>query len=1576
LKKPLKPINEKQRLDRLRSYLVLDTDPESIFDSITKLAASLSDSSIALVSLIDQERQWFKSAWGIEARETPRDISFCGHAILADEPFIIEDASCDSRFCDNPLVSEGPQIRFYTGIPLVTPDQFKLGTLCVIDSQPKNLSPLQIEQLKQLANLVIEHLELRKTTLQSARLAQSLDDIQELTTSGTYEIDVETHETQWSKGIYDIFGIPYGTPTEKLARIDFFAGHEQERLIQYINLAMEQGQSFDDTFEFYDSQKNRKWLRVQARPLQSEDGKVRKVIGTLQDITYQREKEEQLNLVISNITEGYFDWNIPNDIFYMSPKFWEILGYDPKEKTHHPNEWKKILHPDDLKLAQTTIDNHKKFKDKKPFSIDVRYLNQKGQYKWIRWEGRIIEWDEKNRPLRMIGTHQDIHQQRIIDHKNSLFLKGLHAYAIVVETDLQGTITSSNELFSITSKYPKEEIIGQNHRLVNSGHHPKAFFEQLWKRILSGNIWKGEIKNRAKDGQYYWVDTTIIPKTDESGVINGFISFRYDITSRKMAEAELIESRNTLHEYFEQSKDPIMNLTPPDWKFTYFNKAAIELFGITEKHDSTNIGPWDVSPEYQDNGQLSADLVPTMIKTCLEKGSHFFEWTHLSLDKKRLECTVQLSRIEHNNEVSIQAIVRDITQDKALRNEIKNIKNKLELALDGAELGIWDWDISNNSIWIDKRWASMLGLDHSTFKMTIGLWHSLIHPDDLKQFNNKLNDYIEGRTDNFESIHRMQHKQGQWIYVLAKGKISKRDNQGKVIQFTGTHLDITEISLNRKQLEKTNQQLDLAIESANLGFWDWDLVTNHVYFSEQWAKQKGVTINDLTMSLTDWESRVHPEDLQMAYQKIEDYVQKKKSQYESLYRSRHENGKWIYILSRGKFTDWDSEGNPTKFTGTDLDLTELMDHKNALEDLNQKLDAIFNFSPVIVYQCLLNENWTMNFINSYVEEVTGYTAEELVDDKVTSFANLIHPDDRVFTTQKVYDAIRNQKSFDIEYRKIINKLGQTRWVWERGVSNAPDSLIGVIIEITEKKRQQEVSQLISHARTKFVEISHDRQALFDYLIERVIDLTQSQYGVFYVIDKDSLTAPHITDVSLSEGITLEASDKNRLESIFDEVMLYKNLILSNDRQRQFLGVPIFSNNDIVAVAIMVGERSTFSQSEYFIAQPFFDVCGEMIYQQEMKLELEIQKRMNLHKAKLASLGELAAGVGHEINNPLAIIMGQMELIKRDMGKNAPHDEKTVSRLEKASTAINRISAIVKGLRNFSRLDESQIEVFDISKLTHDTIEMIQELYRGESISFEVSIENDLCVLGNKGRLQQLIVNLLNNAKDAIKHSIQKRISLQLNQSKGEVHLLVEDSGPGISVELADKIFDPFFTTKDVNEGTGIGLSLSLSIAAEAQGSLYLQNPGESGARFLLVIPAQSKPQSSHLKTEILEPVIKKLTILLVEDELLVGDVLEDLLMEDGHTIIRANDGIEALRALHEHGERIDLVVTDLKMPNMNGLELIKALRHEHSFTKKIIIMSAGINTDLTEVDSLYDAFLAKPFDIALLRSFFVQHFKD
>ena len=221
---PLRQANEAERLESLSSYKILDTDPEQVFNDLTQLSAFICGTPMALVSLIDDERQWFKAKVGMEPTETPREHSFCQYAMLSSEVYEVPDATADPRFEHNPLVTGSPNIRFYAGAPLLSPEGQPLGTLCTLDTVPRQLSTDQREALRMLARQVMAHMELRRTRLQLEDERQKLD--------GVLRMANNTGEALYASSRNEIFV----KQEQRLVRVSTADLQYVEALGDYVNL--------------------------------------------------------------------------------------------------------------------------------------------------------------------------------------------------------------------------------------------------------------------------------------------------------------------------------------------------------------------------------------------------------------------------------------------------------------------------------------------------------------------------------------------------------------------------------------------------------------------------------------------------------------------------------------------------------------------------------------------------------------------------------------------------------------------------------------------------------------------------------------------------------------------------------------------------------------------------------------------------------------------------------------------------------------------------------------------------------------------------------------------------------------------------------------------------------------------------------------------------------------------------------------------------------------------------------------------------------------------------------------------
>lgn len=306
---------EARRLAVLDGLDILDTPPERAFETIIACAQRLIGTKIALLSLVDRDRQWFKARCGIDPTETPRAQSFCAHAIRQDGLFVVPDATRDPRFADNPLVLGEPNIRFYAGVPIrvcdpASPeDSYALGTVCVIDDQPRALSPEEASLLCELGHLAESLLAARRVAAHASVLAQErgaalqrLDithrqfrQAERMANIGSWRLRLDDNTTEWSDQIYAIHGMPHGVKPTLDEALAFYPRSARSELAAALQRTIDTGEPFSMETDFVPAQGGVRRICSMGE-LELRDGKAVAVIGVMQDITRRHRMEQQLRL--------------------------------------------------------------------------------------------------------------------------------------------------------------------------------------------------------------------------------------------------------------------------------------------------------------------------------------------------------------------------------------------------------------------------------------------------------------------------------------------------------------------------------------------------------------------------------------------------------------------------------------------------------------------------------------------------------------------------------------------------------------------------------------------------------------------------------------------------------------------------------------------------------------------------------------------------------------------------------------------------------------------------------------------------------------------------------------------------------------------------------------------------------------------------------------------------------------------------------------------------------------------------------------------------------------------------------
>jgi len=293
---PKIPANEQERLQALYEYDILDTMPDKDFDYLTMIASQICDTPISLVTIIDESRQWFKSNYGIDVRETDRIYSFCAHAINTPQTImVVPDSRLDERFADNPFVTDKPNAVFYAGVPLVTENGFALGTLCVIDNKPRTLKEEQFEALRALSNQVVKLLELRKKNKELIETMEALEKSMDLYAQtshvarvGGWEIDLIRNKFSWTNVTKEINEVPADFIPELRKAIDFYKeGDDRNQIRLAFSNAIDHGEPFDIEARIITAKGNEKWVRTKGE-VKKMNGVYTRVYGILQDINDQK----------------------------------------------------------------------------------------------------------------------------------------------------------------------------------------------------------------------------------------------------------------------------------------------------------------------------------------------------------------------------------------------------------------------------------------------------------------------------------------------------------------------------------------------------------------------------------------------------------------------------------------------------------------------------------------------------------------------------------------------------------------------------------------------------------------------------------------------------------------------------------------------------------------------------------------------------------------------------------------------------------------------------------------------------------------------------------------------------------------------------------------------------------------------------------------------------------------------------------------------------------------------------------------------------------------------------------------
>lgn len=435
MKTPKKAANEIQRLNALHHYQIMDTSAEEVFDNFTYLASQICETPIALITFLDDKRQWFKSKIGIDATETTREISFCGHAILQDDLFEIPNALEDERFHDNPLVTGNLHLRFYAGMPLITQNGYELGTICVIDEVPRTLTDEQRTSLRILAKQVVSQVESRLHKLELVALNEKLSEKTAFFNSiicgvdqSIISTDVEGRITSFNIGAEKMLGYQSSEVMGKQPQLF----HDPEEVTNYAKeLSTRLGRNIQPGFKVFTINPKkgvsdtRKWtyirkdghripVQLTVTAMHNNAGTVIGFLGVATDIT----DSEQAKVSLASMTDllqrtgemakiGGWEFDLVTKQLQWSKEIFCIHEIDSGEIP----QLEQAIHfyaPEAIPIITEAIRNT--LADSTPWDLELPFITAKGRHIWVRTQGTVVK--NQGQAIRLIGAFQDITERK------------------------------------------------------------------------------------------------------------------------------------------------------------------------------------------------------------------------------------------------------------------------------------------------------------------------------------------------------------------------------------------------------------------------------------------------------------------------------------------------------------------------------------------------------------------------------------------------------------------------------------------------------------------------------------------------------------------------------------------------------------------------------------------------------------------------------------------------------------------------------------------------------------------------------------------------------------------------------------------------------------------------------------------------------------------------------------------------------------------------------------------------------------------------------------------------------------
>jgi PAS domain S-box-containing protein len=630
--------------------------------------------------------------------------------------------------------------------------------------------------------------------------------------------------------------------------------------------------------------------------------------------------------------------------------------------------------------------------------------------------------------------------------------------------------------------------------------------------------------------------------------------------------------------------------------------------------------------------------------------------------------------------------------------------------------------------------------------------------------------------------------------------------------------------------------------------------------------------------------------------------------------------------------------------GSIIDITHRLLAEQALEFSEERFRRIFDEAPIGA--AITSPDFHFIRTNGQLSLMLGYTPEEFA--KLT-FKEITYPDDLSTDVEQIARLMHGEIQHYNTEKRYLHKDGTVVW-GHLSLSPIRDAggkiicFVPQIIDITERKRAEEELRQSEERHQAIIQTAMDGFWMSD-MNERILEVNE--------------TYCRMSGYSAQELLAMRIPDMEATETATDTASHMRNIV--EEGEHRFESRHRRKDGSIFDVEVSTQYHP--DKGGRFVS--FFRDITELKRAEAENLQLRDKAEMS---NRLAAVGEMAAGIAHEINNPLTAVIGFSELL---MEEDLPSEMK--AQLKIISDGSHRVKDIVRRMLTFSRQIKPIKACVDINDLIDATLDLRSYVLRTANIEVVKHFDPDLhCVIADAGQMQQVFLNLIVNAEYSMKQAHGKgTLTITTEKADDHVHILFQDDGMGMSNLTKEKLFNPFFTTKGVDEGTGLGLSVSRSIILEHNGTIEVESEPGKGATFIITLPINQPSEEGETKAEATEQIsasnVSAARILVVDDEEPIRKLVSTILAKSGHTVETTGDAREALVKMDSAS--YDVVLIDIRMPGMSGMELYNDVKLRRPELAGRFIFITGDTSDENTRNFFGKnelSYLTKPFDRNIL----------